>query len=319
MKEINILFLSSGNRVELIKEFKMAKEELNINGEIHTLDLDEYAPTLYFSDKKGKISPIGSENYIEDLKKYCIENKISLIIPLIEKELEILSEYKEEIEKETNSRVLVSDKNVIEIARNKYKTEKFLRQNGFDTPKIINDLDIIKKNYTFPLFIKPFNGSGSVENFKINNEKELEFFKEYVSNPIIQEFIDGQEYCVDVFSDLNKNPITIVIKERIEHFGGSISKAKVIKDNDILLEIKKLVDTLGPIGEINIDCIKKDGKVYIIEINARFPGGPPLSFRAGANSAKNIYKILNGETLKYVEDYEYGLKVVRFNDSIFIK
>lgn len=319
MKKINILFLSSGNRVELIKEFNKAKKELNINGEIHTLDLDEYAATLYFSDKKGKISPIGSENYIKDLKSYCIKNKISLIIPLIEKELEILSKFKDEIERETNCKVLVSDENVIEIARNKYKTEKFLKENGFNTPKIISDLDIENKNYKFPLFIKPFNGSGSIENFKINNDEELSFFRKYVTNPIIQEFIEGQEYCIDVFSDFDKNIITIVTKERIEHSSGSISKARVVKDDDILLEIKKLVSILGSVGEINIDCIKKGKKVYIIEINARFPGGPPLSFRAGANSAKNIYRILSGEKLEYIKDYEYGLKVIRFNDSIFIK
>jgi carbamoyl-phosphate synthase large subunit len=63
------------------------------------------------------------------------------------------------------------------------------------------------------------------------------------------------------------------------------------------------VKVLKPKGEINFDCIKTKDSIKIIEINGRFAGGAPISFKAGANSPQNLYKLLLGETLKYNENY----------------
>ena len=110
------------------------------------------------------------------------------------------------------------------------------------------------------------------------------FFKEYIPNPMIQEFADGPEYCVDVFSDFNSKLITVVPKLRVAHRSGEITKAKVVKDREIIELTKKLVSILKPQGEINFDCIKTQEGIKIIEINGRFAGGAPISFKAGANS-----------------------------------
>ena len=144
------------------------------------------------------------------------------------------------------------------------------------------------------------------------------FFKDYVPNPMIQEFADGQEYCVDVFSDFNSKIITTVPKLRLAHRSGEITKSKIVIDKENIELSKRLVKVLKPKGEINFDCIKTKDSIKIIEINGRFAGGAPISFKAGANSPKNLYKLLLGETLKYNENYTDGMIALRFDDAIFL-
>lgn len=319
MKEINILFLSAGRRVELVKAFREAIEVSNTKGKIIAVDLLDTAPALYFADEFLQIRRVTDDGYVDELISICKEKHINLIIPTIDTELYVLSENKELIEKETGAKIMVSNKELIQVIRDKFKTHDFLNKHGFNTPKVISDKDIENKNYEFPLFIKPLDGSSSMNNFKINNEEELKFFRKYVNRPIIQTFVEGQEYCIDIFTDFEGNPITIVPKLRVAARAGEIMKGKIVKDKRIIEYMKKLIKIIKPVGEINVDCIVSDDKITIIEINGRFAGGSPMSFKAGANSPLNLIKLLNGEKLEYNEDYKDGMMGFRFDDCIYIK
>ncbi|MGL6106534.1 ATP-grasp domain-containing protein [Romboutsia sp.] len=311
-KEINILILSSYNNIELVNEFIKAKEELNINGKIVTSDMNKNVPTAFIGDKHVYIRHLAKEGADIDIIKVCNEENISLIIPIMDKQLRILCKYKENIEKNTNAKIMISDENVIDIVRDKFKTSEFLKAKGFYTPKIITDEDIDNENYEFPLYIKPFDGGGSIDNFILKNKKELDFFKDYLGKTIIQEFINGEEYCVDIFNDFEGNPITIVPKKRIKAMGGTILEGKIEKNRIIIETMKDLVHNLKPCGEINVDCILVDDKVYIIEVNGRISAGAIFSYKAGASTPKNLYRLLCGEKLKYNEDYINNLTFIKY-------
>lgn len=316
--ELNVLFSSVGRRVELVKAFREASNELKIKSKLIGVDMDELAPALNFVDKKYKVPKLSSEEFIPQIIEICKKENVAIIIPTLDTELSLYSKNKELIQNECGAKVMVSDENVISIIRNKVKTYEFLKENNFSVPKLIKEKDVKDKEYKFPLFIKPLDGSSSINNFKINNERELEFFKEYVSNPMIQEFSEGQEYCVDVFCDFNGKVITVVPKIRIAHRGGEITKAKIVKDRELIEIGKKLANLLKPCGEINFDCIKTESGVDIIEINGRFAGGSPISFKSGANSPKKIYQLLMNEELQYNENFEDGFIALRFDDAVYI-
>ena len=318
MNSINILILSAGRRVELVKCFKEAAKLANIDSKIITADISNTAPATYFGDKNYIIPRIGQEGYIQSVIDICKKENIKLVVPTIDTELLIMAENKETIEKESEAKVLISSKTVIEICRNKINTNRFFKENGFGVPREITLEDIKSKNYKFPLFIKPFNGSSSISTFKVNNEKELNFFIEYVNNPIIQEFVEGKEYTIDVFVDFNGNLITIVPRLRLATRSGEIAKGKIVKDRDIIEEVKKVINKLEPIGHITIQCMKSNKEIKFIEINPRFGGGAPMSIKAGANSPFNLYKLLKGEKLEYNEDYMDNMLALRFDDSIFL-
>lgn len=313
---INVLILSAGRRVELIKCFREAKEKLGEEGKIVAVDISDLAPAIYFADKFKLIPRISDVSYIDEIISVSCEEKIDIIIPTIDTELEKLSENRKLIEERTGAKLLLSNEDVISICCDKNKTQKFFEENGFGVPRQIKNNDIENDNFEYPLFIKPENGSSSLNTFKIENEKELNFFKEYVKNPIIQEHICGTEFSVDVFCDFDGMPITIVPRKRIATRSGEIAKGQIVKDREIIDEVKRMMDILKPVGLITVQCIKTQKGIKYIEINPRFGGGAPMSIEAGADACEFLFRLLRGEKLNYSEEYSDGDIFLRFDQSI---
>ena len=314
----NILILSAGRRVELIERFKRAQKKLNISGRIVAVDISKTAPAIYFADKYYIIPRISEDSYIPYLIDVCNKENINLIVPTIDTELLKLASNREVIEGQTNAKLLLSDMRVINICRDKNKTQIFFEENGFGVPKLLSDTDIKTENYSFPLFLKPKDGSSSINTFKIENKKELDFFLEYVKEPMVQEFMEGTEYSVDVFCDFDCNPITIVPRIRLATRSGEIAKGKIIKDREVIDDIKRMIEVLKPIGHITIQCMKTVKGIEYIEINPRFGGGAPMSIDAGADSCEKLYRLMNDEKLEYTEDYIDNATFVRFDSSIML-
>ena len=314
----NILILSAGRRVELIERFKAARKRLNIEGNIIAVDISKTAPAVHFADKYHIIPRISDEKYIDSIIEVCQNEKIDLIVPTIDTELVKLALNRELIEEKTDAKLLLSNLQVVEICSDKNKTQKFFEENNFGVPNQISDEDIADGNYSFPLFIKPKDGSSSINTFKIENKKQLEFFKEYVKEPILQEFMEGEEFSVDVFCDFECNPVTIVPRVRIATRGGEIAKGRIVKDRDVINDAKRVVESLKPIGHITIQCMKTNQGIKYIEINPRFGGGAPMSIDAGADSCENLYRLLDGEKLEYNENYMENTVFVRFDSSIML-
>lgn len=318
MREINVLILSAGRRVELIKCFKEGRDTLGIQGKVVAVDISNTAPAIYHADDFHLVPRISEDHYIQSIIEVCQKENIHLIIPTIDTELQKLAKNRVLIEERTNAKVHVSDERVIKICRNKYNTQDFFEENGFGVPRLVSKNDIENKNYQFPLFIKPLNGSSSINTFKVNTEKELAFFLEYVPSPLVQEFIEGEEFTVDVFTDFDGNPITVVPRVRLATRGGEVAKGLIKKDPEVIDVIKEVIKVLKPLGHITIQCMKTKDGIKFIEINPRFGGGAPMSIKAGAHSPKYLYQLLLGETLTYREDFEDGILGLRYDESVFL-
>ena len=314
-KRYNVLVLSAGRRVELINAFKAARDRLNIDGDVCAADMSNLAPALMFADKKFIIPRISDEKYISEIIEICKANDIAFIVPTIDTELVKLAENKDYIQEQSGARVLISNVNAVSICCDKTLTAAFFKEHGFDCP-VTYDLNKRDK-LSYPLFIKPRDGSSSIGAFRVENRAQLDFFADYVHNPILQECVSGKEYTADCFCDFDGNIITIVPRWRMVTRGGEILKGKIEKNKYIIDDVKRLLNSLGFIGQITVQCfLTDDNKVKYIEINPRFGGGAPMSIAAGADSCENLYRLLRGETLTYNEDYEDGAVYSRFDGSV---
>lgn len=303
----------------LLQQFRDMLMKEQINGKIITADLRTTAPTAFLSDKHYIVPRVTAPNYISELLDICRKEDIHIMIPLIDSELVILSDYRHCFE-EIGVKVLVSSKALNEIANDKTKTYLFFLENNIPTPKVLNEDEIENKQYQFPLLIKPLDGSASNGVTKVNNEAELHFFKHYIPNAMVQEYIAGKEYTVDVMVDFAGNIRTIVPRLRIETRAGEVSKGVTKKDQDIIKAVEYVVKSLpGAVGCITLQCFKKDdGEITFIEINPRFGGGIPLSIQAGANFPLWVLQICGGESFSD-KDYTWreNLTMLRYDEAIF--
>ena len=108
-RDTNILILNAYNRVEFIREFQRAKLELGIRGKIITSDLRNDVPASREGDKHINLKRILDEGYVDDIIRACNEEDISLIIPTLDLELDVLSENKYKIESNTQAKIMISD------------------------------------------------------------------------------------------------------------------------------------------------------------------------------------------------------------------
>lgn len=313
---MKILFTSVGRRVELMQAFHNAANKVGVSLEIIGADVSKTAPALLFCDNYVKVPRIDNPQYIPFLRNYCRENRVDALIPTIDTDLFLLAQNKNAFDA---TRVIISEPDKVAICRDKRLTGAFFGSCGLRFPEPIDDYT--KYNQGFPAFIKPKDGSSSINAYKVETEEELATFSEIVPDYIIQPYISGTEYTVDAFCDFDGKPIFITPRIRLAVRAGEVLKTKIDQDETIIAEMKRLIEKYKPCGAITVQLIRDDRtkEDYFIEINPRFGGGAPLSIKAGADSAEMMLRLLSGEEVKYQgQAAENGAIFSRFDQSIQI-
>lgn len=317
MKELRILFTGVGRRIELIQAFRQAALHLGINLKLYGADMAGTAPALTYCDFIRKVCGMGEPEYIRQLLGICKEDHIDLLIPTIDTDLLILSRNVQEFEKE-GTKVLISKPEKIAVCRDKNYTADFFESCGLKAPRTYNDYR--KYSGEYPCFIKPKDGSSSINAFKVNDLGELEVYAEKIGDYIVQPYIEGKEYTIDIFCDFDGSPIYITPRERVAVRAGEVLKTKICMDDRMIQESRKLIEKFRPCGPMAVQLIRQDvtEEDYFIEINPRFGGGSPLSMKSGARSAEAILKMLSGERIEYEEPQWNGAVYSRFDQSVCI-
>lgn len=315
MKTIRILFTGVGRRAELIQAFRQAANRLNVNLKLYGADVAGTAPALAFCDYTRKVCGMRDADYIPQLLRICEADHIDLLIPTIDTDLLVLSQNAAKFD-DIGTKVLISKPDKIAICRDKNYTADFFEFCGLKAPWTVNDYQLYHGPY--PCFIKPKDGSSSINAFKVENESELKVYAEQVGDYIVQPFIEGTEYTVDIFCDYEGNPLFITPRIRLAVRAGEVLKTEIAMDETIIEECRKLIAGFKPCGPMTVQLIRQNttGDDYYIEINPRFGGGAPLSMKAGARSAEAILKLLSGEKVDYADVIDDGAVYSRFDQSI---
>ena len=315
MNEIHILFTGVGRRIELLQAFRNAALVLNKTIKIYGADMAGTAPALAYCDFTRKVVAMNDPGYIDNLMSICADDHIDLLIPTIDTDLLVLSENKEKFA-EVGTKVMISDPDKILICRDKNNTSQFFVDCGLHAPIPVNDWKEYKSGY--PAFIKPKDGSSSINAFKIKNEEELEVYAGQVEDYIVQPFVSGHEYTIDIFCDWNGKPISIVPRERLQVRAGEVLKTQICMDKTMIKESKVLCKAFKPCGPMTVQLIRDAEEIdWFIEINPRFGGGAPLSMKAGARSAEAILKLMDGDEVEEQEIAD-GAIYSRFDQSVCI-
>lgn len=321
---MKILFTSVGRRVELIQAFRNAAQKLDEGLIIIGADIMDTAPALFFCDKIRTVCRINNSEYIPQLLAICEKEGIDCLIPTIDTDLLLLAENKKKFES-LGTKVLVSALDKIKLCRDKRFTAGYFYTLGLQSPLTVDLVgkyeELHPSNTGFPAFIKPKDGSSSIDAYKVMNTEDLTNYASKIKDYIIQPFIQGREYTVDIFCDYEGNPVYITPRERMVVRAGEVLKTKICQDDQVISEMKILVADYKPCGQITVQLIREEttGNDYYIEINPRFGGGAPLSMKAGADSAEAIIRMLRGEKLCYVEKAALdGAVYSRFDQSICV-
>ena len=315
----NILITSAGKRVVLVQIFQQTLKDLGLEAKVYTTDMKPMmAPACIVSDGGIKVSPCTAEGYIDELILICQDKNIGVIIPTIDPELIVLAKNRQRFS-EMSVEIVLSGEAFIKTCRDKRQTQLYLQEIGIEVPKAVD-----KYHPTFPMFVKPYDGSLSRDIHVVLNQKELT--QEMLENPkfMFMEYLNRneyKEYSVDMYFGKDHCVKGIVPRERIEVRAGEINKGKTHK-NEIVDFLK---DKMGCLSGVR-GCIcfqlfyrESDCSIKGSEINPRFGGGFPLTYHAKANyAAYIIQEYLLHVTVDYSDAWLDNTMMLRYDNDIII-
>jgi carbamoyl-phosphate synthase large subunit len=316
---LTILFTSAGRRVELLRAFRAASVELGLETRLLVTDIDPLAPAIQLADDSYIVPRVSDPSYPEALAEICEREGVTLVFPLIDPDILILSKNRVLLER-SGCTVVVVDEWAAEVTRDKWHTYEFLRDLDVPTPETWLPAVSIAPEETFPLFIKPRFGSAGKNTYVADDANQLHFFCDYLGEPIVQEYLEGPEITNDVSCSLDGEILMVVSRQRIEVRWGEVAKGVTVDEPGIRADCVRIAQALGAIGPITIQCMLHHGQPRYTEINARFGGGLPLGIAAGADSPKWYLAFAAGLPLELpaMGAYRKGLYITRFDESYFL-
>lgn len=259
----------------------------NTEYDVIGVDSEVLGTGLYATTKSYFGFYANSIKFIDRLIEICKKEKCNVIFPGLDIELITLSNNIEKL-KANHIIPVVSNPKVIEICDDKLETSKFLRNNNFPCIKTYH-----LKNYSFeldfPIILKPQKGGArSVGTFIVNDKEDFDRYIENIdiSNYVVQEYIEGDEYTCGTVS-FEKGVIgTILMKRQLRD--GDTYKAFVVKNERLSIFIENVINALKPFGACNIQLRLRKNIPYIFEFNSRCSGTTASRALAGFNEPKMI-------------------------------
>jgi len=320
LSKMNVLITSAGRRVSLVRAFQAEIKNINPHGKVFAVDVNPMlSAACQVADGFFRVPSLKDATYFVKLKSICLENNIGLVIPTIDTELLPMTRHKASF-KEVGIRLLVAEEDFVLKCRDKRRIHDFFMQHRVDVAK-----EYTKENFSLPLFIKPLDGSRSVDTYIIKDEADLTDYHFQNDKLLFLQYLDHDdydEYTCDMYYDKNSQLKCVVPRKRIEVRDGEVSKGLTAQNEIISYLRERLSHIQGAIGCLTAQFFmhKTDKSIFGIEINPRFGGGYPLSYLAGANFPKWILEEYLGD--KTIADsfdcWEDKLLMLRYDDEILV-
>lgn len=242
---------------------------------------------------------ITADNFFEEFNNVLATNTIDVIFPTHDSVSEFFANNLEKIK----AKIVIADKKTSEICRDKSKTFDIFKSESF-CPKIYDKIT------EFPVFIKPKKGQGSVGAKLVNSEKDVQDID--LSDYVICEYLCGEEFTVDCFTDKNGKLKAACPRSRNRTLAGVCVCGENEKLTDEIENIANRINSKLNFNGLWFFQIKKDknGQFKLLEISTRCAGTMCLTRAMGVNlPLLSVYNAMGYETEISANNYE--LKIDR--------
>lgn len=249
--------------------------------------------------------------YLPALLDLCEREGIGVLIPVMDGEVEAVACGRDDLERR-GVRTLLPPLDVVAACNDKRQTFDLLRRHDVPTPMtwLPDELARAGGPAAWPLIVKPRRGVGSADVYRADDEAELAVFLRRVENPIIQEYLAGEEYTVDVLADGDGRVLAAVPRLRIQTKAGVSTKGRTVDDGDLIARTSRLCAAIGVRGPANVQWRRDGQRLGCFEINPRFSGGLALTIAAGANTPLMLVRLCLGQAVEPI-GFRAGVVMVR--------
>ena len=205
----------------------------------------------------------------------------------------------------------------LDIALDKYVLAQTCESRTRVPETALLDSEGTARDWTFPVIVKPRRGAGSRGVGIVASRDELTA-RGFDPALIIQAFLPGQEYSVDVIADGEGHVVAAVPRTRTRVDSGVSIAGRTIHDPELETVASDVAVAIGLVGVANVQ-LRRDvqGRPALLEVNPRFAGAMPLSIAAGVDLPSLALDLFLGASLPEHVDFK-ELANVRFLEDVFL-
>ena len=286
--------------------------------DVFAADMDGWASGLYLvaADRRRIVEPGLSADFVDALLATCIADEIDVLFSTVDVELPALAGRRSEFE--AAGTVLAAPS----LATLTVCLDKFLLAERCEgalrvpTTRLLTD-EGVSFDWDFPVIVKPRRGAGSRGVRVVPDRAGLEAIVRDESL-IIQAFLPGDEYSVDVFADAAGDVIAAVPRTRTRVDSGVSIAGQTVKDEHLESTAAAVARAIGLSGVANVQLRRDvDGHPALLEVNPRFPGAMPLTIAAGVDMPVLALQLALGHDLPASVDF-VEIANVRFLEDVFV-
>jgi carbamoyl-phosphate synthase large subunit len=299
-----VLLTGVGKRYDIVSAFAQ-------HTTVVAADPNPLAPAQYAAHHRYPVPRIEDPAYVPTLAALCQRHNVGVVLPLTDLDLEVLGRARAAGELPA----LVPDPEIARATFDKYEAHLLLERLGLPSPPTVLPGEPVE---TFPVMVKPRQGSGARSIHRADDQAAADFFVAYVTEPtMIQRFMDGPEFSIDALGDLDGRCLNAIARTMIESRGGESIKGTVISDPELVDLGARVSEALRVRGPVTIQVFRDpEIGLGITDVNTRFGGAFPAPMYAalpGRTYPELIVRMARREAIEpHVGQFRAGITFTRY-------
>ncbi|HEY3907270.1 MAG TPA: ATP-grasp domain-containing protein [Streptosporangiaceae bacterium] len=287
--------------------------------ELFAADMDPWAAGLYLvpPGRRTIIPPGDAAGFAESLLSQCVQLGTDVLLPTVDAELEPVA-LAAAAYADAGISLLLAPAPALSVILDKLLLAR--RCAGVvpvpRTEPFGPELD--PADWAYPVIVKPRRGSGSRGVLTIESRAALAALDRSAAL-IVQEYLPGQEYSIDVLADARGHVMAAVprVRERVDS-GVSVA-GRTVHDPGLEKFGRDVVRATGLTFIANVQCrLDTGGRPALLEVNPRVPGTLGLTIASGVDMPRLALDSLLGRPVPEEVGFR-EVAVVRFLDERFIE
>ncbi|HUZ25580.1 MAG TPA: ATP-grasp domain-containing protein [Streptosporangiaceae bacterium] len=299
-----------------ISVLKSLREDQSVG--LVAADTDGWAAGLYLVPPAARaVIPAGAApEFAELLLARCLQLGVDVVIPTVDSELMPLAAARAAFAQAgvqlmlAPERALALTLDKLALARACAGVVRLPRTEALSA-------DVSPDSWTYPVIIKPRTGSGSRNITAVMSAEELKNL-EPSADFIVQEYLPGEEYSIDVLADTDGRVVAGVPRVRARVDSGVSVAGRTLHDCELERFGAAVATAVGLTYIANIQ-VRRDleSRPALLEVNPRAPGSLALTIASGVDMPRLALDAMRGRPLP--EHSEFCEKaMIRFLDERFL-
>ncbi len=289
--------------------------------ELLAADMDPWAAGLYLVPPAARtLIPAGAAaGFTDAVLARCVKLGVDVILPTVDAELRPLAHARETF-KAAGIDLLLAPATALDVILDKLLLAEHCAAVVRVPRTELLGPSVEPGSWSYPVIVKPREGSGSRGVVMVGSAAELAELAapDLTGTLIVQEFLPGEEYSVDVLADAEGRVVASVPRLRARVDSGVSVGGRTVHDAEVEWFGRTVAQATGVTFVANVQC-KRDqgGSPALLEVNPRMPGTLGLTIASGVDMPRLALASLLGQPLPATVDFR-DLAVIRFLDERFV-